>query len=411
MDEFFSRFRAIMRQPNFAGLLAGTFALGMAFSFVVPFMSMWGTQEIGMRSFVFGSFMTVTSLSAIVLSTTLARWSDTHVPRKIMLVLGSSAGALGYCGYAFVHEPVLLICIGATMLALASICFSQLFAHVREEFGSGEHAGVDPRFRMSIVRVSFSVAWMAGPAIGAMMMGRFGFRGVFLGAAALYLIFLASVVRFVPLQSRSHAARQAARQPVWQVLMRGDIAACFGAFLLFFAAHAINMMNLPLMATKVLGGSPHHLGIIFGVGPVVEVPLMLWFGHLAARGHQMNLIRLGALSSVFYFFGLSFVQAPWQIYPLQVLSGISFAIMSNIAIVFFQDLVPGQAGLATTIFANASQVGNLVGYFCFGALVEGVGHRGVFAICGTFTAVTLALLLVYRRRSSDVVEVDRHKAG
>ena len=184
--------------------------------------------------------------------------------------------------------------------------------------------------------------------------------------------------------------------------MRGDIGACFAAFLLCFAAHAINMMNLPLMTTTVLGGSPHHLGIIFGVGPVVEVPLMLWFGHLAARGHQMALIRLGAASSVLYFLGLSFVQVPWQIYPMQVLSGVSFAIMTNVAIVFFQDLVPGQAGLATTIFANASQVGNLVGYFTFGALVEALGHRGVFAICGALTGVTLILLLVQRRQQRHV---------
>jgi MFS transporter, SET family, sugar efflux transporter len=399
MDEFLSRGRTILRQPNFMGLLAATCALGMAFSFVVPFLSMWGMEFVGMPPFMFGVFMTVTSLSAIMLSTTLARWSDTHVSRKVMLILGGSGGVLGYCGYAFIRDPWVLIGVGSTMLALASMCFSQLFAHVREEFGETGNEGADPRFRMSIVRVCFSVAWTVGPAIGAEMMRRFGFRGVFLGAASLYGFFLWGILRFVPLQPRSHAARAAAHQPVWRVVTRRDITACFGAFLLFFAAHAMNMMNLPLMTTKVLGGAPRDLGIIFGVGPVVEIPLMLWFGHLAARGHQVSLIRIGAASSVIYFLGLSFVQTPWQIYPMQILSGVSFAIMTNVAIVFFQDLIPGQPGLATTVFANASQVGNLLGYFCFGALVERVGHRGVFGMCGILVSVTLGVLIFYRQRS------------
>lgn len=405
MDAFLARGKTILRQPNFGGLLVATFALGMAFSFVVPFLSMWGTEHVGMRPFTFGVFMTVTALSAIVLSTVLARWSDTHVPRKVMLILGSCGGVLGYIGYAFVRNPAALIGIGSTMLALASVCFSQLFAHVREQFGEAESGAPDPRFRMSIVRVCFSVAWTVGPALAATMMARFGFRGVFLGAAGLYAIFLAGVVQFVPYQARSHEARHAARHPVWRVLMRGDIAACFVAFLIFFAAHAINMMNLPLMTTKVLGGAPRDLGIIFGVGPVVEIPLMLWFGHLAARGHQVNLIRLGAACSTLYFIGLGLVQTPWHIYPMQILSGVCFAIMTNVAIVFFQDLIPGQTGLATTVFANASQVGNLVGYFCFGALVEGVGHRGVFGICAALGMITFVIVMVYRHRERVTVVV------
>lgn len=404
MNVFLARGRLILRQPNFAGLLAATFALGMAFSFVVPFLSLWGTEYVGMRPFVFGLFMTATALSAIGVGTMLARWSDTHAPRKVMLMLGGAGGMLGYVGYAFVRDPVWLIVIGTTLLALSSLCFSQLFAHVREEFGKGEGEDVDPRFRMSIVRVCFSVAWTVGPALGAGMMARFGFRGMFLGAAGLYGLFLLGVLRFVPRVERSHSVRTAVRPPVWRVLTRGDIGACFAAFLLFFAAHTINIMNLPLMITRVLGGSSGELGFIFGVGPTVEIPLMLWFGHLAANGHQVRLIRLGALTTVVYYLLLMSAREPWHLYPIQILSGVMFAIMSNVAIVFFQDLIPGQPGLATTVFTNASQMGNLAGYFCFGALVEGVGHRGVFGVCAGLASVTLLILTLYRHRADATVQ-------
>lgn len=401
MDVFIARARVILRERDFAGLLTATIALGMAFSFVVPFLSMWGTQEIGMRPWVFGAYMMVTSTCAIVISTMLARWSDTHVPRKVMLLLGASGGALGYTGYAFVRDPWVLICIGSTCIALASVCFSQLFAHVREAATQHGVDAAEVNFRMSIIRVGFSLAWTVGPAFGAKMMQYLHFRGVFLGAAGLYFLFLVGVLRFVPFQPRSHATKTAVRQPVWRVLTRGDIGACFAAFLMFFAAHAVNMLNLPLRVQEI-GGKPNDLAIIFGVGPVVEIPLMLWFGHLAARGHGLRLIRFGAVTTVIYFLALTQAREPWHIYPMQILSGIVFAIMSNVAIVFFQDLVPGEPGLATTIFGNASNVGNLTGYFCFGTLATAAGHRGVFGICAALTTVTLIILLWYRQRGTEV---------
>jgi len=390
----------MVRQPSFAGLLGANFALGMAYSFVVPFLSLWGTKEVGMSSPLFGVFMTTTSVCAIVLSTVLARWSDSHLARKTLLVVGGTGGVLGYIGYAFVRDPLLLLLIGSTALAVASVNFSQLFSLVRETFDEANDPEVDALFLVSVVRVCFSLAWTIGPAVGAWMMAEFSYRGVFLGAVGLYLLFLAGVLAFVPYRPRNATHRDAVRAPVWRVLTRGDILSSFIAFVLVFAAHSMNIMNLPLTVTSDLGGTPRDLGFIFCVGPVVEIPLMLWFGHLAARGHQLTLIRIGAAVTVAYFFALSFAREPWQVYPIQILSGVSFAILTNVTILFYQDLLPGQAGLATTIFSNSSNLGSLIGYLGFGTLVERIGHRGVFSVCGGLTIVTLILLLVYRHRAA-----------
>jgi MFS transporter, SET family, sugar efflux transporter len=353
---------------------------------------------VRMKPATFGLFMTMTSLSAITVGTTLAHWSDSHLPRKITLMLGAAGGVVGYTGYAFVRDPRLLVCIGCTALALAAVCFSQIFAYTRERFFTAQIAGVPAGFLSSVVRVCFSLAWTAGPSVGAWMMVEFGFRGVFLGAATLFLVFLIGVACFVPYDPHPPHARTAERSPVWRVLTRGDIFALFVAFLLIFAAHVINMMNLPLVITELLGGNARHVGIAFGVGPLAEIPLMLWFGLLAARGHQLALIRFGAASTVAYFLLLTLAREPWHVFPLQILHGLSFAIISNVAIVFFQDLVPGQPGLATAVFTNASQLGNLVGYFAFGSLVQPVGPRGMFVVSALLTAVTLVIVLWYRPR-------------
>ena len=398
MNAAIARTQLILRQPGFAGLLASAFALGTGYSFVSPFLSLWALEDVGMTPGGFGLFMTATSLCGIVVATTLARWSDTHLPRKVMLLVGATGGVLGYTGYAFVRDPQLLAGIGCTMLALAAVCFSQLFAYTRERFFGAEIPGVPRGFLMSVVRVCFSVAWTAGPSVAAWMMVQFGFRGVFLGAASLYFLFLAGVATFVPFQPHPPQARAAVRVPVWRVLTRGDVFALFVAFLLIFAAHVINMLNLPLVIKNLLGGTATDVGVAFGVGPLAEIPLMLWFGLLAARGHQLALIRLGVACSVVYFLLLALTRAPWHVFPLQILHGLSFAVISNVAIVFFQDLVPGQPGLATAVFTNASSLGSLVGYFSFGRLVQPVGNRGMFFVSAALTAVTLVIVLLYRPR-------------
>jgi SET family sugar efflux transporter-like MFS transporter len=393
-----SRTKQIFAQPGFGGMLGLAFALGLGSSFVSPFLSLFGLQEVGMPPVIFGLFMTVTSLSAIVVATSLARWSDTHVPRKVMLALGAAGGILGYAGYALIRDPRVLLAVGATLLALSAVCFSQLFAHTRERFSTTDIPGVPAPFLMSVVRMCFSLAWTAGPTVGAWMMIQFGFRGLFLGAAALYLLFLIGVLRFVPFERRPAEVRRVVREPVWRVVTRGDIFAVFLAFLLIFAAHTINMMNLPLVITKLLGGTGRDVGITFGIGPLAEIPLILWFGLLAARGHQLGLIRVGAAATVVYFLLLTLAREPWHVFPIQIMHGLSFAIISNVAILFFQDLVPGQPGLATTIFTNAANVGNLVGYFGFGSLVQPLGHRGMFLVSAALTSVTLVIVLIYRPR-------------
>jgi SET family sugar efflux transporter-like MFS transporter len=396
MGEWPNRVRAILSQPGFAGLLASSLAVGFGSSFVGPFLSLWGTQAIGMRPPVFGMYMTATTLSAIVVATTLARWSDTHLPRKVMLLLGGCGGVAGYAAYAFLREPRVLVCIACTALALAALCFSQLFAYAREHYYDRDIPGVPPGFLMSVVRVCFSIAWTTGPSLAAWIVVKHGFTGLFLGAAALYLFFVAGIARYVPYQCRPAHVRAAVREPVWRVLTRGDLLAVFVAFLAIYAAHTMNAMNLPLMLTEGLGGTSRDVGIAFGVGPLAEIPLMLWFAHLASRGHTLALLRFGGAITVLYFLLLNRVTAPWQVFLLQPLHGTSFAIISNVGILFFQDLVPGQPGLATTVFANATTAGNLLGFFAFGSLVQPLGNRGLFLASAGLTFLMAAILFLYR---------------
>jgi SET family sugar efflux transporter-like MFS transporter len=429
--------RRLLYSPPFLGLLATYFVLGLTSAFIAPFGSLWATQEIGMSSQLLGLFMTINSLSAIVISTLFGRWSDSHLPRRRLLLLGACAGALANLGYAFVRDPLLLTLIGSSLLGLASMNFAQLFAHVREELGRPEHAGADAPFLMGVLRACYALAWMVGPNLGAWIKGRVGYPGLFLTTSAFFLLLAVFVGLFVAYRPRAGAHDVAApslaapslaaaglnaasagaasasvsgaaqaepsrppgesRLAAWGLSEPGVLAHA-AAFGLMFAAFTLNTLNLPLFLTQKLGETERAVGAAFAISPLFEMLFMIGFGYLAARGHAKRVILLGTSAAVCYFLGLRLVSAAWQVYPLQILNAAAVAVVTSVAIPFFQDLLPRRAGIATSLYSNALKVGSLVGFMTFGLLASRVGNAGLFLVCAGLGTSTVALLALSRRR-------------
>ncbi len=392
--------RLVLAQPNFLGLLATNMFLGLSYAFTMPFMSLWG-QSLGLSSRQYGTFMVIVELSGIGLCLALSRWSDSGVTRRTVLILGAIGGALGYGGYAFVTNVVWLTIIGSLALGVSTVCFTQLFAHVREELDRSPESRPHTPFLLSVQRVFFSLAWAIGPGLGAVIleMDRSDkYRSVFCAASVLCLLVLAGTLLFVPRRAHTRAARDAAKTPLWRVLTRPDIAIYFTGLVLFFAAHTVGGQTLPLMVTGAMGGDESSVGFIFGLSPAIELPLMLWFGRLASRGHTINLIRLGVAVNALYFVLLTHATAPWHVWPMQLLAATAMAINTNITIAFFQDLLPNQAGIATSLFANSYTVGKLLGLLVFGEFRDLLGNERLCFLCAGITALALVAFFVRVRR-------------
>jgi len=397
MQRFLQTARTLLRNRSFMELLVCNILLGLTYSFVGPFMSLFGTQEVKMSNFTFGVFMTITSVVAIALSTLLAHWSDTRYSRRAMLLLGSACGILGYIGYAFVRDVVWITVIGAIVLGISSITFSQLFAYSREMLSRSEVSPTETPLYMNVFRLFFSLSWTVGPALASWVMIHYSFRGTFLAAAAVFALFLVAIWKYVPYAPPFVGAKPAASMPLRQALTRPVVLAHFIAFVLIFTATTICMINLPLLVTIDLGGDTSHVGIIYSLAPVFELPFMFFFGMLATKGNNTRLIRFSFILAVVYFAGLSLVRAPWHIYPLQIVSAAMISVVSGIAITFFQDFLPEQVGTATNVYSNAMRVGNTAGYLLFAALAEPFGHRTVFVFCTGLCLVATGILYCYRK--------------
>jgi len=393
-------FHALGTTPGLLVVLFLSILLGLAYSFVVPFMSMFGTREVGMSHFGFGVFMTVTSVSGIVISTSLARSSDTLWSRKSVLLLGGVCGALGYLGYAFLRNPMALTAIGALALGISSITFGQVFAYARDTLEHSSIESYEIPFYMNFIRLFFALAWTVGPAIAAYLMIHYSYRVTFSAAAFSYVLFCVLVVLFVPWSPPSEASRKAAlAMPLAVAFKNRELLAHFLAFCLYFCCSTMGMMNLPLLILSELHGVERDVGIAYSLAPIFELPLMLYVGVLATRVPHEKII-LGALAlGVLYYGGLTLARAPLQVFVLQAVSAAVVAVMSGVAITFFQNYLPNQAGTATNLYSTASRIGSIGGYLSFGAIGGALGHRAVFAVTVGLCSLALMILLLFRRPS------------
>lgn len=385
----------MLASPRFIGLLATNFALGLTSAFVLPFISLWATRDIGMSARSFGTYMTVTQLSAIAVTMALGRLSDQGVPRRTLLLFGSGAGALGYLGFACVREPLLLLAIGSSAIAVASINFAQFFAHVREHIEHSEDAGDAAPLLMGILRASYALAWTVGPLIAGDFVSRFGYPSTFLTTACLFVVFAAGVTAFVPRRSPIPTSPSA---PVTWGLGQPVVLAHAFAFALMFAAITLKGLNLPLLLTEKLGATERGVGGAFAVSPFFEILFMVGFGQLATLGYQRHVMVFGSATAVAYFASLPFITAVWHVYPLQVLNAATSAVATSAAIPYFQDLMPGQRGVATSLYSNALKAGSLIGAGAFGLLVPYLGNSRLFWVCASFALITLTVVSFARKR-------------
>ena len=382
--------RELVRTRELRILLLCNCVLGMAQSFVTPFLSLFGTQEVKLSLGMFGVFMTANAVLNITLSTLLSHRSDTTYSRRSLLLVSSLAGAVGYVGYAFVRDPWLLFVLGGAILGVASLAFSQLFACARELVERSELPKREAPLYMNVFRMAFALAWTVGPAIAAFTLKALSFVGLFLGAASLYLTLFFLILSFV--QDDAPAARApVAAARLRDVLARRDVLLWFLALTLMLGAHAMSITNMSLLVLRALGGSESQVGVIFSLAPVFELPLMLYVGLLATRVRTERLIRASMLIAAVYFIGLSLVQTPAQIYPLQALSAAVVSVTSGVAITFFQNKLPHQLGAATNLYANAARIGSTSSYLTFGFVASHFGHRGTAFACALLALAALTL--------------------
>lgn len=91
-------------------------------------------------------------------------------------------------------------------------------------------------------------------------------------------------------------------------------------------------------------------------------------------------MRLAAAAGLLFYSGMLLADTPAELLALQLLNAIFIGILAGIGMLYFQDLMPGQAGSATTLYTNASRVGWIIAGSLAGVVAELWNYHTVFWI-------------------------------
>lgn len=105
---------------------------------------------------------------------------------------------------------------------------------------------------------------------------------------------------------------------------------------------------------------------------------MLLAGHYVKRFGKRNMMLFAVAAGVLFYLGLVLFHSRAALLALQIFNAIFIGIIAGIGMLYFQDLMPGRPGAATTLFTNSISTGVILAGVLQGALAETFGHYSVY---------------------------------
>jgi SET family sugar efflux transporter-like MFS transporter len=383
------------RLPDFTSLafIVVAFLTGIAGALQTPTLSLFLSTEVQVRPSMVGLFFTGSAVIGILVSQFLARRSDRKGDRKSLIFLCCMLGALACALFAWNRNYYLLLFVGVLLSSFGSTANPQMFALAREH---AEHTGREAVMFSSILRAQVSLAWVIGPPIAFALALGFGFQVMYLAAAATFILCGALVWKTLPSMPKTPSAKGAKLEAPRQ--NRRDALLLFAACTLMWTANGMYLINMPLYMVQELRLPEKLTGILMGTAAGLEIPTMLLAGMAAKRFGKRFLMRCAVISGVLFYAGLLFITGTWQLIALQLLNALFIGVLAGIGMLYFQDLMPGQAGAATTLFTNTTRVGWIIAGSIAGFVAEIWNYHAVFY--SALAMVIGAVLCLWRLKNA-----------
>ncbi|MEY4589102.1 MAG: hypothetical protein RL497_1178 [Pseudomonadota bacterium] len=387
------QYRSLLSPPAWANYTV-SFLAGALYALVVPTLSLHLAQAYQVSAWWIGVFFIAKAAASIVFAQLIARKSDTLSDRRPLIAAAMACGGVSCFLFAEASSFNQMLLIATSVFGLSFAANAQLMAQTRE-FADAQLAPNRATLFNSIVRACLAVSWIAGPPLGFILLTQLGFviQCQIVGTA-YFVAALISLFILPKLAAQAPAAREnTAKQPLDRTLTGAIVA-----FSLMFGCNASYQIALPLMIQTKLHADPAQAGFIMGTAALLEIPIMILAGWLGSRMALLPLIRIGALAAVLLYIGIWQATAVWQLFVLQIFNAVFIGFIAGIGMTWFQNLLPGQAGLSSSYFSNASGLGEIIGYLIIALVAQQVGYGGVYGFTGLTALAALGVLAVVCRR-------------
>lgn len=364
------------------------FLTGIAGALQTPTLSIFLTDEVHARPAMVGFFFTGSAVIGILVSQFLAGRSDKRGDRKSLIVFCCLLGVLACTLFAWNRNYFVLLFVGVFLSSFGSTANPQMFALAREH---ADKTGREAVMFSSFLRAQVSLAWVIGPPLAYALAMGFSFTVMYLSAAVAFIVcgvmvwlFLPSMRKELPLATGTIEAPRRNRR---------DTLLLFVICTLMWGSNSLYIINMPLFIINELHLPEKLAGVMMGTAAGLEIPTMLIAGYFAKRLGKRFLMRVAAVGGVCFYAGMLMAHSPVILLGLQLLNAIFIGILGGIGILYFQDLMPGQAGSATTLYTNTSRVGWIIAGSVAGIVAEIWNYHAVFWFAMVMIIATLFCLL------------------
>jgi SET family sugar efflux transporter-like MFS transporter len=378
--------------------LVTAFLTGTAGALQVPILSLFLSNEIGVRPFLVGLFYTVNALAGIVISQLLAHRSDQAGDRRHLIVICCLAGCAGCVLFAFDRSFIVLITLGVLLGSFGGTGNPQVFALAREFADKSEREA--PMFN-SVMRAQVSLAWVIGPPLAFALVSSLGFTATYLAAGIAFLACAALVCKALPAMPRAHSGTAAGS--AW---LDPSLRLPFLASTLMWTCNGMYLIMMPLYVTRSLHLSAHLPGILMGTAAGLEIPIMLIAGACTHRFGKLAMMRFATGAGVVFYLGTVLFDTEWILIALQLANAVFIGIIAATGMLYFQDLIPDRVGTATTLFSTSTRTGSIIAGAIAGGIAELWGYHAVFhaMLISSVLACICTCLMHERKRASSKCE-------
>ncbi|MDA8511003.1 sugar efflux transporter [Citrobacter sp. Igbk 14] len=371
----------------YAAFMLVAFMMGVAGALQAPTLSLFLSREVGAQPFWVGLFYTVNAIAGIVVSLGLAKRSDSQGDRRKLIMFCCLMAIGNALLFAFNRHYLTLITCGVLLASLANTAMPQLFALAREY---ADNSAREVVMFSSVMRAQLSLAWVIGPPLAFMLALNYGFTVMFSIAAGIFAISLVLIALILPSVAR-------VEQPVdlpleqtggWQ---DKNVRMLFIASTLMWTCNTMYIIDMPLWISLELGLPDKLAGILMGTAAGLEIPAMILAGYYVKRFGKRRMMITAVAAGVLFYLGLIFFHSHTALLILQLFNAVFVGIVAGIGMLWFQDLMPGRAGSATTLFTNSISTGVILAGVIQGAVAQSYGHFAVYWVIAAISVVTLVM--------------------
>ncbi|WP_248498819.1 MFS transporter [Staphylococcus haemolyticus] len=401
-------FAALLHIKNYKLFVVNMMLLGMGIAITVPYFVLFATKELGMTTNQFGTLLALAAVSQFTVNSIVARFSDTHsINRKVLIISALMMGAISFSIYFYIHNIWLFIIVYAIFQGLFAPAMPQLYASARESINVSSSRN-NAKFANTVLRSMFSFGFLFGPLIGAYLIQFMGYAGLFGGTVFILLFTLVLQIFFykdLNLSAKEQVGGTAnIEKTAPNMLKDKTLFIPFIAFILLHIGQWMYTMNMPLFVTDYLKEQEGYVGTLASLCAGLEVPFMVILGMLSAKLATRTLLILGGVSGGAFYFSIGVFENIYAMMIGQIFLALFLAILLGLGISYFQDILPDFPGYASTLFANAMVIGQLLGNLLGGAMSHWVGLENVFFVSAT--SIFIGMILIFFTKDQKYTEAD-----